>query len=160
MNRKYDDHDNYLTPAAIQKMKDEIGRLERHVRPKCVEELSRAREMGDLSENAAYHDAKSRVAGIDSRLFTLKERIKNAILIEEGADSDGTVRIGCTVVVSVNGKERTYEITGSQETDPGSGKISHRSPVGAALLDHKTGDEVKVKSADGREITYVIEQVK
>jgi transcription elongation factor GreA len=158
-NRKYNqDDDHYLTPHRIQELKVELEQLEKNIRPKVVEDLTVAREMGDLSENAAYSYAKGRLAGIDRRLFEIKEKLKNAIIIKRGAGEDGSVCVGCVVIVRINNKERAFEITGSQETDPGTGKISHRSPVGAALLGHVAGDKIKIKTGD-REIEYEIVKV-
>lgn len=157
-NRKYGGaEDSHLTAEAVERLKEDVRRLER-TRPKVVEELSAAREMGDLSENAAYQHAKGRLAGIDRRLHVLKERIKNAVIIERGAGDDGTVCLGCTVTVLVNGRERRYDIVGSQEADPTAGKISHSSPVGAALLGHRSGDRVKIE-INGRTVEYEIADV-
>ena len=75
--RKYGkDADNYLTAEAIEMLKGELEHLENKSRPKTVEELTAAREMGDLSENAAYQMAKGRLAGIDHRIFEIKEKRK------------------------------------------------------------------------------------
>jgi len=153
-NRQQDD-DLHLTPRRIRELREELQKLEKHIRPKVVEELTRAREMGDLSENAAYSYAKGRLAGIDRRIFEINDRIRNAVTIEGGADSEGRIRIGATVTVEVGGRRRSFEITGSQETDPGSGRISHRSPVGSALLGHAVGETVTVKISD-REVGYLI----
>lgn len=157
--RKYGDRDDHLTAAALERLRRTLERIEREERPKAVEELSRTREMGDLSENAGYQEAKGLVARLDGRIFSLKDRIKNAIVIESGADDDGRARIGATVTVRVNGHERTYEIVGSQETNPSGGRISHRSPLGSALIGHAAGDRVTVKAAAG-EIAYEIIAVK
>jgi len=153
-HRRYDDSDSYLTPERISELEDELGRLNR-TRPKVVEELTVTREMGDLSENAAYQHAKGRLAGIDRRVFEIREKLKHAVVIERGTGVGGTVRIGSAVTVTVNGKERTLEITGSEEADPGTGKISYRSPVGAALMSKKTGDTVTLTIND-KEVVYGI----
>jgi len=159
LNRKYGgDGDNFLSAEAIASLKDELHRLERAL-PAATEELNRTREMGDLSENAAYQDAKRRLFGLNGRILAVKEKLKNAIVIEPGADTEGKARIGAIVIVSVGDKRRQYVITGSQETDPASGKISHLSPLGSALLGHAAGDTVIVKT-NGREAIYRIESVK
>ncbi len=153
------DDDLYLTEEAIQKLKRELADLEQNQRPKTVEDLTRAREMGDLSENAAYHEAKARLGRIDGRIFNLKERIKNAIVIKPVRDGSGRVQIGSAVVVEVNGHERSYQILGSQETNPAAGRISHVSPLGAALMGHAAGETVTVRTQD-RESSYRIVSVK
>ncbi len=158
-SRKYDGSDNHVTPSKLQELRDEVEKLEQRIRPKVVEDLTAAREMGDLSENAAYSYAKGKLMGIDRRLHELKDKIKHAIVIEGGAGKDGSVCIGCTVTVSVNGRQKSFEITGSQETDPGTGRISHSSPVGQALLGLKAGDATAVQIGD-REVEYEIIDVK
>jgi transcription elongation factor GreA len=102
--------DDFLSAEALKKLREELRRLEETSRPRAVADLARARDMGDLSENAAYAEAKGRLFGIDRRVLEIKERLKNAVLIERGAGEDGRARIGATVTVSVNGKEkaRTY----------------------------------------------------
>jgi len=160
-SRKYGSRgDDFLTGAAIRKLQAELSRLVDVSRPRAVEDLTRAREMGDLSENAAYSEAKGRLAKIDSVIFSLRERLKNAVLIEPGPGPDGKVRVGSTVTVSVNGKERTYMILGSQETNPTTGRISHVSPLGAALIGRTAGDEVRIKNAAGSEVAYRIVEVR
>lgn len=154
--RKYNGPgDNFYSPAALQKLKDDLRRLQEFSRPRAVTDLTKARDMGDLSENAAYSEAKGRVFGIDRRIFEIKEILKNAIVIKRGATADGRVRIGATVMVRVNGKEKTYEITGSSETAPSSGKISHGSPLGAALMGQKAGDIISIMAA-GKKVEYEI----
>lgn len=150
--------DNYLSLAAIKKLKDDLRRLEEVSRPRAVTDLTRAREMGDLSENAAYSEAKGRLMGIDRRIFEIKAKIKDAVVVQRGS-SDGRVSVGAVVTVAVNGKERTYEITGSQETDPGAGRISHRSPLGSALMGRAAGETVSVVNAEGKEVKYGIVSV-
>ncbi len=151
--------DYHLTHAAIAELKEELIRLEQHSRPKAVEELRRTREMGDLSENFAYSMAKGKLLGIDTRMFSIKERLKHAIPIAHGPAKDGSARIGATVTVFVNGKEKNYDIVGSQETDPGLGSISYLSPLGAALMGKKMGESVIVE-ANGKKIVYKILEVK
>lgn len=158
--RKHDgDGDHHLTAAAIEDMRKEIDRLEQRSRPKALEDLTRAREMGDLSENAAYSEAKGRLRGIDTRLLHLKDRIKNAVLIEPGPDARGRVRIGAAVTIETGDRRKTYRITGSQETDPNLGRISHTSPLGAALIGHKTDDVVTIVVA-GKSVTYRIIEIR
>ena len=147
--------DDFLTPSAIRKIEDDLRRLEKVSRPRALEDLTRTREMGDLSENAGYSEAKGRLMKIDSLIFEMKEKLKHAVVIRPGADSEGRARIGSTIVVRVNGKEKAYELTGSQETDPTAGRISHVSPLGRALLGKKAGDEAAVKGP-AKTVTYRI----
>ncbi len=134
-------NDAFLTPAAIQRMKDEVVRLEKFERPPAAEELRRTAAMGDLSENAAYSYAKGELRRINNRIESLELRIANAIPIP-GASADGRVALGSTVVVEFAGKRQTFEIVGAQETNPLRGRISYLSPIGASLIGHAAGDEV------------------
>jgi len=150
--RKIGPADEYLTPAAIQELKDDLKRIEA-ARPYAVSELQRTREMGDLSENAAYSEAKGKVMGMDSAMHRIKERLKFAKPV--GAKSGGAIGVGSTFEVEVTGKKRTLQILGTQQADPSTGKISYHSPVGAALMGKKPG-EVATVTAGGKTVEYRI----
>lgn len=157
MLRKQDDDSAvYLTPGAIQRLKEDIVRLEKIERPKIVVDLSHALSLGDFSENAEYQDAKARLSRIDGRIFSLKERLKRAVVIEGG--SSDRVGLGSTVTVLVNGKEKTYQIVGPHESNPTRGRISHVSPLGSALRDHNVGDEIELKTENGF-VSYQIKKI-
>jgi len=150
--------DDHLTHAAIKRLQEELARIAR-ARPAAVEELRRTREMGDLSENAAYTAAKGRLLGMDIRMQEINERLKNAIPISHGPTADGRVRLGATVDVEVNGKKRTYDIVGQQEAAPSEGAISYHSPLGAALIGKRAGETATI-AANGREVVYRILEVR
>ncbi len=149
--------DEYLTPDAIQKLKQDLARLEK-ARPAALEELQRTREMGDLSENVAYGEAKAHVGRINGGILNIRERLRLAKTIQTGANTSGRVAIGTTVEVEVNGKIKKFQILGTQQADPNSGKISFHSPVGAALMGKKAGDMARVRMKD-KEIEYRIIKV-
>lgn len=132
-----------LTPKGLDRLKRTLQDLEQQ-RPQTVKDLSEAIAKGDLSENAEYTESKARLARIDGRIFSLKERIKNAILIEAPEGDADAVQLGSTVTVLVNGKQRAYSIVGPAETDPTKGRISHLSPLGAALMGKKLDETVNV----------------
>lgn len=132
--------DRYLTPQAIQRLRDELGRLEKTERPAAAAEVRRAGEMGDFSENAGYQAAKAHLRRVNARILSLQEKLKYAIPIAHGSD-DGLVRIGSTVEIEAGGKAVTYAILGSQESDPSRGRISYLSPLGSALIGKRAGDE-------------------
>ena len=138
--------DHLLTPEAIERIKNTLLRLKKK-RPNLVEEISRTQAMGDLSENAGYQDAKSRLRRNNSRILSLEDRIKNAIPILIGA-SDGTIRIGSTVTCESNGREQTFTILGSQESDPAKGRISYSSPLGAQLMGMQIGQHIERDGQD------------
>jgi len=155
--KKQEERDNYLTPDKIERLKRDLVQLQKVERPKTVEDLSNALKLGDFSENAEYQDAKARLARIDGRVFSLKERIKNAIPIEHDPASKGTVQIGSSVVMESAGRKLTYEIVGSQESDPSRGRISRHSPLGLALLGHAVGDVVSVATNQGNKEYRILE---
>jgi transcription elongation GreA/GreB family factor len=151
--------DNHLTPAKIQRLKDDLKDLKEVQRPDAKEKMQAAALDGDFSENAAYQDAKWRLRKINTRILSLTERINHAIPIEQGTDATGAISIGSTVVVSANGKTHTFEVVGVQEANPSKGRISHLSPLGSMLLDRYEGDDVVVLIND-EEVIYHVEEVR
>lgn len=135
--------DQHITQAAFDQMQEKLERLEGSL-PELASEVTRTQEMGDLSENAAYQEAKFTLRRTMGQIENLKQRLKTAIIIKKPASSD-TVQIGSIVTIVVNGRQRQYEILGSLESDPTMGRISHLSPIGSALLKHQVGDRVEIK---------------
>ncbi len=146
--------DEYLTPDAIANLKAELIQIER-ARPAAVSELTRTREMGDLSENFAYHVAKGKVMAMDGEIFRIKERLKNAKIITVGNNAGGIIAIGSIIELEVNGKQKKITLVGTQEADPLSGKISFHSPLGAALNCKMAGETAFVE-VNGKKIIYKI----
>lgn len=147
MLRDHGPESRELTPEALERLKRTLERLQTRERPKIVEDLSHALTLGDFSENAEYQDAKARLSRIDGRIFGLQERIRNAVVIRPGPAD--TVGIGSTVELSLAGKEKTYRIVGSQESDPSRGNISYHSPLGAALIGKRAGDRFAYRNPRG-----------
>ena len=146
----------YLTAQGVENLKRTLKRLEEDERPKIVEDLQFGLSLGDFSENAEYQDAKARLSRIDGRIFGIKERLKRAIVIEEGS-SDGKIHLGSHVVVSVNGKQKDFHIVGPRESDPMKGRISHVSPLGEALIGKGVGESVTVQTPNGPVLYGVVE---
>ena len=138
-----------LTPEAFERLKRTLVTLEKIERPKIVVDLSHALTLGDFSENAEYQDAKHRLSRIDGRIFGIKDRIRLAVVIDSSSANSDSVGIGSTVTVQTDGKESVWRILGSQESNPLKGQISHLSPIGSALLHHKSGDKVDVITPKG-----------
>lgn len=133
--------DFHVTKEKLESMKRTLDQIKKD-RPKLVAELTTAREMGDLSENAAYTIAKANLRKADGKVMSLEDRIKNAIVIEkEGNDK---VSIGARVTLDSPRGTATYEIVGPAETDPAKGRISFQSPLGAILLNKRVGDSIEV----------------
>lgn len=137
-------------------MKDEIARLLKE-RPAVIEDMQLAATQGDFSENAGYQSAKQKLRRINSRLDHLNDELNHAVPIAKGS-IDGRISIGSTVTVEVGGREMTFEILGTQESNPSRGRISYVSPIGSALLDHVVGDVVEV-SVNDRVVRYTIVKV-
>lgn len=152
--RALDDSTDYsVTADKLAAMKRDLERLTKVERPQWADEVARTSQMGDLSENAAYQVAKNKLRQINSRILSLDDRIKKAVVIE--VVNDGKVHVGSTVVVSFQDRELTLVIVGSQETNPARGTISRSSPLGQALLGAHLGDVVRVKTPNG-EATYTV----
>lgn len=152
-----EDIDLHVTTEKLERMKRDLEHLITTERSAAAAEVIRTGEMGDFSENAGYQWAKQNLRRINSRILTLTDAINRAIPIVNDPASL-TVKIGSTVTVITNGKQYTYEILGSQESNPFRGKISYRSPIGNALLGAHVGDNVDVIIGD-RTITYHIEAI-
>jgi transcription elongation factor GreA len=139
----------FLTPEGLKKLEDELEYLRTVRRQEVAERLRAVLDEQDILENAEYEDAKNEQAFVEGRILTLEEILKNVELIEDVGPTD-RVAIGSHVtVVEDEGEPETYQIVGSVEADPMSGRISNRSPLGKALLGHRVGDEVVVKIPDG-----------
>ena len=148
---------NYLSKESLESLKKEYDDVKYNQIPAVANKINEAKQQGDLSENAEYHQAKEEMAWAQGRLLELENLIGNAVVIEK-EKTGGKVEIGSTVKIKVNGTEKTYQIVGAQEADPLNGKISNESPLGNAFLGHKTGDKVEVKTPSGTQ-TYEIKEV-
>lgn len=123
--------------------------------------LERARAMGDLRENSEYHAAKEDLGVVVGRMAELEEMLRWAEIVDDAVDQIecDLVKMGCRVVVEKNGKQDEYHMVGEYEADPANKKLSHTSPIGAALLGKKKGDVIEVTIPSGKH-TYTIVDVK
>lgn len=137
-----------VTEEGLKKMKAELEKLRSQDRPQTVKRMALARELGDLSENADYQDAREQLAFIEGRIEELEAILGNAevVMLQTGSN---VAQIGTTITIETNGKSVTYEIVGANEGDPLTGKLSAESPVGRALVGHAQGDAVDVKTPNG-----------
>ena len=141
----------YLSREGLQKLKDELVQLRSDERPKVRQALQRAREFGDLSENAEYSAAKERLMFLEQRIGRLEETLSRARLIEAEDIPDDKVYIGATVQLEDLGKggELTYTLVSPEEADFEQGKISTVSPIGRGLRGREEGEEVEIKVPAG-----------
>lgn len=147
----------YISKDGLDKLRTELDEMLAVRRPEIAQRIHDAKEHGDLSENAEYEDAKNEQAFVEGRIATLEAMIKNATIIEEHASTE-QVGIGSTVTVTTDGETDTFAIVGSAEAKPAAGRISNESPVGRALLGHKKGDKVVVRTPGG-DSTYTITDI-
>jgi len=145
------DQINYITKEGFEKLKEELHQLKTVKRKEVAFRIQQAKELGDLSENAEYTEAKNEQAFLEGRIAELENVMKNAQIIDKMklSHSGGTVQVGATMKVRVAGRETEFSIVGSQEADPKQGKISNESPLGRALLGRMPGDTVDVRTPSG-----------
>lgn len=149
----------YLTQDKFAELQKELEYLRVERRKEVAEHLEYAKKLGDLSENAEYHQAREEQAEVEDRIAKLEILLKNAVIAE--ASGSDTITIGSTFRLQKDGdnKSYVYTIVGSEEADMMQGKISNLSPLGSALLGHKEGDKVQVQTPKGK-VTYSIVIIK
>jgi transcription elongation factor GreA len=147
----------YVSAERLEELKQELQNLKTHARVEVAEQLKRAKEYGDLSENAEYAEAKEEQSRVETRIFELEDLLKRAVIIQKSDVAD-SVQIGSKVTVKKDGKVMSYTIVGSGESRPEEGKISNESPLGRAFLDRKVGEHVEVATPAGK-TTYTISKI-
>lgn len=153
-----EDQKQYVSKEKLEELKTELDRLKNVDRREVAEHLEYAKSLGDLSENAEYHEAREQQADIEDRIQQIEDVLKNAVLIN--VKDVQSIQVGSRVVVKKEGgKEEEYTIVGSEETDVLHGKISYVSPIGSCLLGKKKGDKITVATPRG-EIKYSIIDIK
>ncbi len=137
--------------ALKKKIQDEINHLEYELRNELPKDILKAREHGDLSENAEYHAAKERQAYVNARLGQLQSRLREFSMIDMSKIPHDRVGLGSHVVVLdlTKDEELTYNLVTSEEADVLKGKISTSSPIGKGLLGKRVGDTVKIQIPGG-----------
>ena len=141
--------DVILTPEGLEKLKQEIEFLSGEKRREVAERIKEAREFGDISENSEYDDAKNEQAMLETRIAQLEEKIRSASVVDPDEVDTEVVQVGNAVSVRFDdGKEQTYTIVGSAEAKPPA-RLSNESPIGKALLGHRTGDDVEFSLPNG-----------
>ena len=146
-----------FTAQGLLEIKAELESLKSTKLPAAIERVARARDFGDLSENAEYHAGKEELSFIEGRVEELEGIVLRAQVVKDKKKKDA-VEIGCKVTVKVAGKEHTYEIVGEWEADPLKKKISHTSPLGQALVGKKKGEEVEFEAPAGK-VVYQIKKI-
>lgn len=140
----------YLTAEGAEELRQELDRLINVRRPELAAKLKEAVAQGDLKENADYHDTREQKAFVEGRIQYLENVLRSATIINHNGASD-MVRLGAEVTIREEGmdEDETYMIVGAAEANPREGKISHESPIGAALIGQKKGATVQVNTPGG-----------
>jgi transcription elongation factor GreA len=141
-------------------LEKELEHLRNEVRPVIAERLKSAREGGDITDNAAFEQAKEDLARLMGRTAEIEQTLRDAIVIHHnGNGKPARVEVGTIVSVSRDdGRDCTYKIVETLEASPTDGKISDRSPIGQALIGRKRGETVAVQ-APARTVSYTITDI-
>ena len=150
---------DYLTKEKYEEFVKELDHLKKVRRREVAESLEYAKSLGDLSENAEYHEARDTQAVIEDRISHLESILKNAKVIS--AHPTDTVAVGSVVTVKKEGSkdEKVYTIVSAEESDINSGKISTSSPLGIAVYGKKKGEAFTFKAPSG-DTTYKVISIK
>lgn len=143
-----------ISQEGYDKLKKELDYLINVKRKEIAGRIQTAKDLGDLSENAEYHDAKEAQAFNEGRIIEISNLLKNVTVVANGG-SKNEIAMGSVVTAECNGQEKIFTIVSFNEADPLEGKISNESPLGVAFLDKKKGDKVTVTTPKG-EVKYKI----
>jgi transcription elongation factor GreA len=133
----------------IKRFESEIAVLERELTQELPKEIQRARELGDLRENAEYHAAKERQRFVEARVSMLKKRVSEIQLMNLDRIPKDRAGFGSKLTIRENGKAFTYELVMPEDSDPDRGLISVASPIGRAFIGKEEGDEVSAPTPAG-----------
>ena len=151
------DDDLLMTRADYEKLQREIEELETSARGEMAERIKAARELGDLKENAEYHDAKDAQAILETRILRLRDQLTRAQVVEAEAGGDA-IAFGSefTIADRDNGKRTTYTLVSAVDADASAGRLSVESPVARALVGARAGDVVEIRTPKGTRTLEVI----
>ena len=140
-----------MTSEDHARLSAEVERLETVARGEMAERIKAARELGDLSENAEYHDAKNAQAILETRILRLRDQLLRAELVEAGSGGSGAVGFGSRVQLHdrANGRALSYTLVSAVDADAAQGKLSVESPVAQALVGARAGDVVEIPTPKG-----------
>jgi transcription elongation factor GreA len=149
-----------MTKDGYEKLKKELDHLMKVERPRNIKDIEEARAHGDISENAEFHAAKERQGHIDAKKRELEHKLANAQIIDLSKLSNEKVVFGATVTLAdaESGDIKKYTLVGQEEADFKKGKISIQSPVGKALIGHKVGDSVTIKTPT-KTVEYEVQEI-
>ena len=137
-----------LTKVGKEKLEQELLELKKTKRPEVIERIRRAKDFGDLSENAEYEDARNEQSFIEGKIQEIEYILKYADIVS-GNGHKGVAELGSRVKIDLDGEKVEYELVGSTEADPSSGKISIESPIGSAIAGKKAGESTLANTPGG-----------
>jgi len=145
----FDEKATLLTKDGLRKLEEELESLKKVKRREVAARIKEAISYGDLSENSEYEEAKNEQAFVEGRILELEEKVKSAQVIKSNKGVIGQLGAKVKIKDMENNEVSEYTIVGSTEADPLEGRISNESPVGAALLERKVGDELEIVAPKG-----------
>ena len=148
----------YLNRESLEKLKKELNYLKTVKRMEVAKQLGQAAGFGDLTENAAYQEARESKELLERRILELEKKIEEAVIVKKPQKSN-QVRLSSTVLVESPQKRIEFKIVDPEEADPLRGKISYDSPLGKNLLNKTKGSVVEVKTPGGK-VKYKIIQIR
>ena len=138
----------FITQEKKSLLEAELGELSGVKRREVLKNLEYAKGLGDLSENAEYHQARDEQGRLEDRIAHIQKILKESVVVER--HKSDSVEVGSKATVEKDGKEKIiFRIVGSEEADMAQGKISNHSPLGIALMGKRPGDEVSLKTPKG-----------
>jgi transcription elongation factor GreA len=142
------DDKNYITEEKEKALIEELDYIKNVKRKEIIGRIDDARALGDLSENAEYHQAREEQGRNEDRINQIESILKNSVIVKKHSSS--IVEIGTTVVVKKeNNGETIYHMVGQEEADLSQNKISNKSPLGQALFGKRNGDVVSIETPKG-----------
>jgi transcription elongation factor GreA len=148
----------YFSKEGLEKLKQELEHRTGDLRAEIANRIKEAKELGDLSENAEYAEAKEAQALNEGKVEEIKQTLENAVIINEGSRG-GKVDVGSHIKVKSENGMQEFSIVGAAESNPVEGFISNESPLGSSFLGRKKGDNVEVTTPKGM-VAYKIVEVK
>ena len=148
-----------MKAGLIKRFETEIAALERELTQELPKEIQRARELGDLRENAEYAAAKERQRFVEARVSMLKKRVSEIQLMNMDRIPADRAGFGSKLTIRENGRTFTYELVMPEDSDPDKGMISVASPVGRAFVGKEEGDEVDVSTPAGHRSFEIVKLV-
>jgi len=151
------DDDLLMTRADYEKLEREIEELETSARGEMAERIKAARELGDLKENAEYHDAKDAQAILETRILRLRDQLTRAQVVQAEGGGDA-IAFGSEIEIADrdSGKRTTYTLVSAVDADAAAGRLSVESPVAQALVGARAGDVVEIRTPKGKRTLEVI----